>query len=229
MKPLVIKATESIRKKVYKYLRDRILKEGFAAGERLVETSIAKEIGTSRTPVREALHTLEREGLIESRPRIGYVTKRVSVEEVKEICEIRYVIETLAAKWAINKARNKLIHDLANNIRESEKRLRQGKAIDFVDFDGQFHEIIAKCAGSERLMELAQTLRIHMLRYRVQTIYKADNVREAIQGHKEVLAAIKSGDTEQIDHAIKSHLEISLEAVIRIGFPETTQREPRGE
>lgn len=67
---------------------------------RLFETRISEEIGVSRTPIREALHNLELEGLIECLPKVGYVVKPISEEEVAEICELRGLVEALAARWA---------------------------------------------------------------------------------------------------------------------------------
>jgi DNA-binding GntR family transcriptional regulator len=215
LKPLVIKASDTIRQKVHKHLRDRIVSGAIAPGARLVETSIAKEIGASRTPVREALHALEREGLIESRPRIGYVTKAFSREELEEICEIRCAIEALAAGRALQKARNKVIAELSRNIGAAEERIAAGRIKDFIEIDSRFHQIIAKCSGSSRLLELAEMLRSHMVRYRTQSIYAHDNVRDAIEGHKRILAAIESGDVEQVQNSIRQHLLESKEAIIR--------------
>lgn len=220
VKPLVIEAADTIRQKVYNHVREQILRGAISAGERLIETSIAAEIGTSRTPVREALHTLEREGLIESRPRVGYTVKAVSAEEVEEICAIRAAVETLAATWAIQKAPKKVLTELKRNVTQTEERLSQSKFSDFVDLDSQFHEIIARASGSSRLFELAQTLRSHMLRYRVQSIYRAENIIEAIHGHKRIIAALESGDPEEVRKAIALHMEESKEAVIRYALKE---------
>ena len=86
---LIIKDPISIRKKVYAAIREHILDGSFPPGERLVESRIAEQIKTSRTPVREALHLLESEGLLESIPRAGYRVKPLHWEEVEEICEIQ--------------------------------------------------------------------------------------------------------------------------------------------
>ncbi|MCK7513488.1 MAG: GntR family transcriptional regulator [Desulfobacterales bacterium] len=75
----------------------QILSAEYAPKERLFEAKISDEIGASRTPVREALHSLELEGLIECLPKVGYVVKSISDREVAEICEIRGLIEGLAA------------------------------------------------------------------------------------------------------------------------------------
>jgi DNA-binding GntR family transcriptional regulator len=185
MKKLVIKDSDSIRRKVYAHLREQILSGQIVPHQRLIETKIAREIGTSRTPVREALHNLEVEGLIESIPRVGYRVKFLNPAEVEEICAIRATIEGLAADWAMSKAPGKLVAELKKNIAQSEKAMAQGAVKAFVDLDAQFHESIARLSGGQRLLELAQALRRHMLRYRIESIYTPDNVRRAIDGHRE--------------------------------------------
>jgi GntR family transcriptional regulator, rspAB operon transcriptional repressor len=214
-KKLVIKESETIRRKVYNYVREQVLSGEIKANERLIETKIAEEIGTSRTPVREALHSLEIEGLIESIPRIGYTVKPLNDYEAEEICEIRCVIECLAAKWAMEKAPEKLVKELQKNITVAEERIAEGQLAAFTECDAQFHEIIARLSGSKRLLELAQTLRRHMLRYRLESIYLPDPAIRAIAGHREILKAIEGGDPEKISSAIKFHLEQSKRDTVR--------------
>lgn len=221
MKKLVIRDSGTIRKRVYTYVRDRILAGEIAPHQRLVETKIAQEIGTSRTPVREALHNLEVEGLIESIPRVGYRVKFLNPTEVEEICAIRATIEGMAADWAMNKAPGKLVSELKKNITQSEKIIAAGTVKAFVELDAQFHESIARLSGSPRLLELAQTLRRHMLRYRIESIYTLDNVRRAIDGHKGILQAIEKADRPGVGQAIIAHLEQSKRDILRYAFKET--------
>src|SRR4030043_1805989 len=209
MRRLIIKNTKSIRQKIYDHLREQLLSGEIPPHQHLVETKIAKEIGTSRTPVREALHNLELEGLIESIPRVGYVVKSISEEEVEEIWEVRRGVEELATHWAIQKARDRLIEELGENVAISEEKVSSGDVMAFVELDAQFHEIIARFSGSQRLLELAQTLRRHMLRYRIQSIYSADNVLRAIDGHNGILQAIEKGDLGEVNQAIQCHLDQS--------------------
>jgi GntR family transcriptional regulator, rspAB operon transcriptional repressor len=223
MKKLVIRDSGTIRKKVTTYVRDRILAGEIAPRQRLVETKIAQEIGTSRTPVREALHNLEVEGLIESIPRVGYRVKCLNPTEVEEICAIRATIEGLAADWAMNKAPEKLVSELKKNIAQSEKAIARGAVKGFVDLDAQFHEIIARRSGGQRLLEMAQTLRRHMLRYRIESIYTQDNVRRAIDGHKGILRAIEKADRLGVEQAIRAHLEQSKRDILRYAFREGAQ------
>ena len=221
MRRLVIKNTKTIRKRIYEHLREQLLNGEIAPLEHLIEAKIAKEIGTSRTPVREALHSLELEGLIESIPRVGYVVKPTSEQEVEEICEIRMAIEGVAARWAMEKAHKKLIEELKKNISISDEKVSKGDVKAFVDMDAQFHEIISKFSGSKRLRELAQTLRRHMLRYRIQSIYSVDNVLRAIEGHKGILRAIGKRNLEEVNRAIQHHMEQSKRDILRYAFKET--------
>jgi len=224
MRRLVIKNPKTIRRKVYDYLREKLLNGEIPPHEHLIEAKIAKEIGTSRTPVREALHNLEMEGLIESIPRVGYVVKPISEQEVEEICEIRAVVEILATRWAVAKARQKVIEELEENIYLSEKEASSEKPRAFVELDAHFHEIIAKHSGSQRLLELAQTLRRHMLRYRIESIYSVDNVLRAIEGHRGILEAIKKADLEEVSRAIQYHLQQSKKDILRYAFKEASDK-----
>ena len=222
---LIIKNSKSIRQKIYDHLREQLLNGEIPPRQHLVEARIAKEIGTSRTPIREALHSLELEGLIESIPRVGYVVKAINEDEVEEICEIRVAIEGVGARWAMEKAPQRLIEDLRKNISMSEEKAAQGNPKAFVELDAQFHEIIARLSGSKRLQELAQTLRRHMLRYRIQSIYLTENVSRAIQGHKGIFEAIEKGNLEEVSRAIKYHLEQSKKDILRYAFKEATKTE----
>jgi GntR family transcriptional regulator, rspAB operon transcriptional repressor len=215
MKKLVIPDSSTIRKKVYAYVREQIMSGLIAPNQRLIETKIAQEIGTSRTPVREALHNLEIEGLIHSIPRIGYQVKEISAQEVEEICEIRSIIEGLAARWAMEKASARAVKELKKNIALTEAQVSKGAVRSFIDLDAQFHEIIARCSGSTRLLEMSQTLRGHMLRYRVQSIFSEDTVLQALKGHQKILQAIEKGDPKGVTQAVQVHLEESKKSILR--------------
>lgn len=214
MARFVIKNNETIRKKVYHHIREKILNGEIAPGERLIETRLAQDIGTSRTPVREALHSLELEKLIKSIPRVGYVVESMNVQELEQICEIRSVIETLAARWAFEKSREKLARDLAKNIAKQEKALSKHKLQEYIELDAQFHDTIAKLSGSDRLLELDQTLRRHMLRYRAHVVYAIDTAIRSIEGHRRIVNAIEQGDVEMAVEELQRHLQQSKEDIL---------------
>jgi GntR family transcriptional regulator, rspAB operon transcriptional repressor len=204
---LVIKDGDSIRKRVYHHLRERILKGEAAPGERLIEAKIAREIGTSRTPVREALHSLELEKLIRSIPRVGYVVEEMSREEVEQICAIRGVIEGLAVRWAMERAEEKLLKGLQQIVAKQEEAIARDNLAGYVELDARFHEMIARMSGSPRLVELTETLRRHMLRYRIQCVHVKETALRSLEGHRQILAALESARVETVTEAIREHLE----------------------
>jgi DNA-binding GntR family transcriptional regulator len=204
---LIIKRPVSIREKVYSAVRDDIVNGRLHPGERIIESRIAQEIKTSRTPVREALHILEREGLLEAIPRVGYRVKETKWEDVEQICEIRIVNETLAACWAIDRVTPREIASLESNLTKSADEIHKGRPQSFVEHDAEFHEMLALASGSTHLLELCQMLRRHMLRYRMQSLYLEESAIRAIKGHQSILNSLKNKDKPGVSTAIRKHLE----------------------
>ena len=194
MNKFIIEDSDTLRKKVLNYLREKILSGAMGPDERLIETKIAKEIGVSRTPVREALHSLEQERLVKAIPRVGYVVTRMQKEEVEEICEIRVAIEGLAIRRAIERAQKKLATDLRKNILRQRSELSKGNLRAYVELDAQFHEVSAILSGSSRLIDMTQMLRRHMLRFRMQSLYIIETALKSLKGHERILEAVEKGD-----------------------------------
>lgn len=205
-------------------MRNDILNGRIAPGERMIETRLAGRIKTSRTPVREALHMLEREGLLEAIPRVGYRVKALRQEEVEEICEIRRVNEILAARWATERMTDKELRSLEENLFASEAEVKRGNPRSFVDLDAEFHDILARASGSERLEELCQLLRRHMLRYRIESIFLESNVLQAIREHRRIFQRIKKKDLKGVEQAIGRHLETSKKNILKYAFESIERR-----
>jgi len=215
---LVIKESVSIREKVYDVIRNDILNGRIPPGARMVETQLAAQINTSRTPVREALHMLEMEGLLVSTPRVGYKVKQIEWAEIEEIVEIRIVNEILAATWAMKRITPKELEALGNNLLIAEKKIREGAPRFFVESDAEFHEILVRASGSKRLFELCQLLRRHMLRYRIEALYLPETGLRAIDGHRHILECMEQRDEKGIKLAIRGHLEQSKLEIQRYAF-----------
>lgn len=210
----------TMREQVYYFVRQLIMDGHFFHKDRIVEAQLAKELNISRTPVREALHSLEREGLLESIPRVGYQLRTMTRKEVEEICEIRIVNETLAAKWAIERITPELVPMLEENIRTSEEEARKGNPRKFVELDAKFHEIIQRASGSERLVEYCMLLRDSMQLCRVRSIYSLETVLEALKGHRGILNCIRHCAYDEVGRAIREHLNYAKQNILKVAFPE---------
>jgi DNA-binding GntR family transcriptional regulator len=213
IEPIVIRQPQPIRKQVYKHLREQILNHVIEPSSRLVEAQIAKEIGISRTPVREALHLLEKDGFVESIPRVGYRVKKLALDELDEIFEIRLVNEKLACRWAIKKIDDASIRALEKNIAKTKSALKKGSPHLFLRYDEAFHEILVKSAGSKHLFNVCQQLRRLMLRYRSESIKTAPSVENALVGHARILAGLKNKDMNGLEAALVEHLNYSREDI----------------
>jgi len=210
---IVIEQPEPIRKQVYEYLRDQILNHAITPSSRLVEAQIAKEVGISRTPIREALHLLEKDGFLESVPRVGYFVKKLDLDELDEIFEIRLVIETLVCSRAIEHIDGASIQDLENNIAQSDAALKNNSPQLFLKYDEEFHEILVKSAGSKLLFNLCQQLRRLMLRYRAASIRVIPSVKAALKGHRRIVACLKQRDAKGLQAEIIAHLNYSKDDI----------------
>ncbi len=209
---------------VYEHVREKIFSGEIAPGQRLVEATVAKEIGTSRTPVREAFHNLQKDGLIESIPRVGYRVLSISKEEVIQICKIREALEIVAAHWAVQKSYTTLIRELSTIIAESEEKLAQNDIHSYADLDAQFHETIARLSGSTHIMEITQLMRRHMLRHRVASFFHTDVFVRALDGHKLIYKAIERRDPDEVERAIRYHLDLSLRDILAVAPKEPQEK-----
>lgn len=221
-KKIVVKPSPTMREEVFKYLRHNILTGEAPPGSKLIEDRLAKEMGVSRTPVREALHNLEMEKLIESIPRVGYVVREISENDVEEIIEIRISLETLAAKWACLKMTSKDLKKLERNIVLANRAIEKGDTQRVMELDKEFHETIYKASQSRRIEEISQSLRDHMYRFRTKGLGIRKIAYQSNKGHTRILEAIKAKDSKQIERAVKYHLNWTkrhVSEVIRKNWP----------
>ena len=209
IEPILIEQPQPIRNQVYLHLRDQILNRTIEPSSRLVEAQIAKKIGTSRTPVREALHLLEKDGFIESIPRVGYYVKKLALDELDEIFEIRLVNEKLACRWAIERMDDARLRGLEKNIAKTRAALQKGSPHLFLKYDEEFHEILVTAAGSKHLLDICQQLRRLMLRYRSESIKTERSVKMALQGHTRMVECLKNKDLVGLEDELVSHLKSS--------------------
>ena len=148
-----------------------ILSGKIEAGRRLVEAAIAAELGVSRTPVREALHKLGLESLVQSIPRVGYIVNDMSEYDIEDLFTTRAAIEQLVAGCALEKITPDELDKLERNLGKTDQILKAGLTKKMIDLDSEFHEMICKASRSKRLYQIAQMLREHMLKLEVMPSY----------------------------------------------------------
>lgn len=225
LKPLPQLVRSSLGEATVEILRERILSGEYRPGTRLVEAEIARQLGISRGPVREALATLQGEGLTtEARGRSSFVQILTSAD-IREIYDVRATLETGAIHLILERADR---GPVANVVRAAE-RLERASASDqrdaFVDADLDVHEQLCRAAGNDRLFRawLNQVALLRaLLRLEVEQV-AGDPVRTA-RTHVEMVAAISAGREQEASDLC---WRIFREAASALGDALDAKREPK--
>jgi DNA-binding GntR family transcriptional regulator len=204
---LKLKPTVSLRDRVYEYIKDEIIEGKISPSDILTELNLSKQLSISRTPVREALHYLEREGMLASLPKKGYKVRPVGRQELEEICEIRSALESIAIKWAIKRITSEQLLAIEDNIITAERKADHGDLLAFTTLDGEFHELVAQASGSKQLVNIILSLRNDMIRSRLAGLTKK-GIQIALQGHRKIFDCLVTKNATRAEAEIRNHLEM---------------------
>ena len=211
---LKIRDYKNAREAAFEKIKEAIIKGHFKPGEKLVEQTLAQEMGVSRTPVREAIRRLEAEGFVVSIPRKGVVVSRADKEEIVQLYSIRAELEGLAARWAIENADEDDMRKLDEAISRMEETAASGDLDGVVQSNALFHDAIAQASKSRILCTLLKTLQDNIQRFRFQSLHLPRRPEAALAEHKEIVAAIKEKKTEEADRLLKEHLQNACAAAL---------------
>jgi DNA-binding GntR family transcriptional regulator len=192
-----------LRDQVKTILLERILSGDYAPGDRLVETRIAQELGTSQAPVREALRELELLRFLESAPFRGTWVREVSDAELIEVFPIRAALEEVAAR----EAARRLDGDVTALEAEVEAMANAPDVLTQVEHDTRFHQLIVEASGNQRLIEIWSTLQVEA-RTTITALATGLTAAEAADLHRPILEALRRRNPKQAEKAIRSHVEM---------------------
>ncbi|MFH1090681.1 MAG: GntR family transcriptional regulator [Pseudomonadota bacterium] len=201
-----MKPRQPLGDEVHQIIKSAILRGELKPGQRLIEAQLAAQLGASRTPVRQAMHILEREGLAMRLNRGGLVVRPLSMKDVQEILDLRCVLESFAARKA---AENITPETLALLERRNENF---GRAIDKGDHEHlaglntEFHETLYSLAQSPRLERLIQDLHDHFYRYRITLLKLKDMAQTSYRDHKQMIRAMAEGDPDRTEQLVREHI-----------------------
>ncbi len=197
-----------LSEEVYACLKNAILSRKFQPQARLIEEVVARELRVSRTPVRESLHKLEKEGLIEHIPNRGFKVRSEEEGQIAEIFEIRAILEGHLLRSACERVTDEFLSDLKLLIRRAERDLMQSAIEDLHRVNTLFHDrIIQQVSGRERLKGMVRDLREHELYYRSATLSSPGGAGRTLEGHKRIILALEAGDPDLCDRIMRDHIE----------------------
>ena len=212
---LKIKTYKPLREEIYDSLRNAIINGDIKSGIRLVETHVAEQLGVSRTPVREAIHKLELEGLVSSHPSKGLIVNEVSVEDIEEIQGLRMILESYAVRLAAKNIKDGDLKRLEETINQSEEALKKGDINRVMMFNTRFHDLIYSISGSKRLENLIRQLNEHILRFRKAALHTKGHAEQALREHRLILKALKMRDPDYAHTLVSQHISENTKAVLK--------------
>jgi len=218
------KNTIPVREKAYEYLKSAILSGRFHPGERLTEEHLAKEMGVSRTPVREGLHKLESEGLIKALETRGFIVSKDSREEVEELFDMRAILEGYGLRVISEKVSENLLEQLNGFIEKAEDALRRKQIREVFKWNTQFHDTLHRMlAEKKRLHRLLVNVRKYVLRYRENTLQYPDGGRRALDGHRKIVMALRLKDPDLCERVMREHIQEAKEDALQFLFGRTQE------
>ena len=199
---------------VYENLKKRIISHALSPGEPLNESVLKKELGISKTPIREALQQLEKEGFIENVPGKGSFVSRISVQDIREIFEIREILECEVIRRVASRGDlNKLEAEAIGKKFESSGADGNMTPRSYFRAGLQIHNFVFEAFGNKRLLEFYKRLQEHIERMRLYFFKQVHQERseQSFKVHLEILNALIAQDPERAEKAMKNHLQNSVE------------------
>lgn len=225
IKKMNIDQYKSLGEVVFDYLRDAIMNGDLKPDERLMENTIAEQLGVSRTPVREAMKKLEKENFITVVPRKGAYVSKVTAKDILDVLEVRRVLEGFASKLAAERMNNKEKKDLKKCYEKFNIHLEKLNVKGMIEKDREFHDLIFSATKNNKLIDLVKSLHEQFHRFRLIYFYEYSNYGNIQERHKNILQAIEEGNSVDAKRFAEAHVEEIAKAVIEWAERESEKNE----
>ncbi len=203
---------QSLRERIVARLREAIITGDLAAKTHLMEPELARQLGVSRTPLREAIRQLEVEGFLTTIPRVGTFVSEVSARDVEDTYAIRAVLEGLAARQAAENPDPAKAPALQAILAELEEKSSDYRV--YHEAAGRFHDVIFELSRNQRLRAMYQSLSYQVTRFRSLSLAVGQRPKVSVREHRGISAAIISGRGEAAERLMRAHIE-GARAVLR--------------
>jgi DNA-binding GntR family transcriptional regulator len=199
-------ATTSMSQQAYYLLRDRIVTLRLAPGSLVNERELAEEFGLGRTPVREAIRRLADEDLLEVFPRRGVYVGPIDVGDLGAISEVRVELEGFASRLAATRATDRDREAIDALIAELDALGGEHDERRLIDLDQRIHRLVARAARNPFLQTTLERYYVLALRLWFLALERVDRLEDAVQEHRDLLAAIRHKDTVRAERIARAHV-----------------------
>jgi DNA-binding GntR family transcriptional regulator len=199
---------------VFDYLRDAIMNGDLKPGERLMENTIAEQLGVSRTPVREAIRKLDKEDFITMVPRKGAYVSTLTPKKILDVLEVRRVLEGFATELAAERMSEQEKKELRRCFEKFDKYREKENVQGMIDKDREFHDLIFQASKNDKLINLVTELHEQFHRFRLIYFHEYSSYANVQVWHERILTSIEAGNAEEAKRHAKSHVEDIEKAVV---------------
>lgn len=218
LKPL--RDNASLDKLAYERIKDAILSFDFMPNQALVEGELASQLRISKTPVRDALMRLEKEGLVIRIPFKGTYVSDISNQDMADIYEIRIALEGLAIRLATEFITDDDLQRLEKLMERHTEALAQRNVPKAMQINSEFHSLIINRCKNQRLVESLILLDDHLKRYRLLSIAQGLRLEKSVPEHRNIFEALKERNASKAETAMKEHLHSAMQDLYQQDFSE---------
>ena len=221
--PAFSQNTAALGQQVYDHILRQIIEVQLEPGERINVTKITERLGVSRTPIRSALEQLAEDGLIKRLGDRGYQVTPLSMSDCFDLCDARKILEGTAAAMAANNIRSADLEILERSIVDARVCLNEKRYDDFAGPDAVFHETLLRAAGNRYLLQVYNTIRIRLNRYRyIISTYCRDSAAQdtghAIAKHSCIFRAVKNRYSSVSQNEMEEHIAYTYRTLFNLGY-----------
>ena len=196
----------SLGNQAYQELKRVILERQVSPGEKLNEAELASALGISRTPVREAINRLEKEGLVEIFPQRGAFVVQFAENDIYELFLIRENLEGLAARMAAGKMNEGYLKSLDSCVHGFQEPFEKKDIQRYAREDFKFHQTIVSSSGARRLINLISTLHDYIRMFRLTTVGLSGRMKTSLTEHRDIIEALRRKDPEEAEKRMRVHI-----------------------
>jgi len=220
--------SEPMARRVTDALRQAIVEMRLSPGEMLSEQDLARRLGVSRSPVREAFIKLSQSGLVRVLPQRGTQVVKISRAGVEDARFIREAVECAVVREAAARADPTMIAALTDSLARQKRGQRSNASHTFLALDEEFHRLLAEAAGRPAAWEMIQDVKPQMDRVRFLDLAQATPRHVVLAQHVVIVEAIKAGDSVAAEMAMRHHLSEILRSLPQLmaQYPELFETEP---
>lgn len=196
----------SLKDRAYESIKDAILSLRLEPGMPIVETSLAEQLGISKTPVRDALQELEREGFVTRVLFKGTFVTDVTMKDIREVFQLRAVLEGLAARLAAPRFTDDELRTIAWHMEQAQLALERGDLARCSEQGQRIHRAIRHKTDNDRLAVIISNLDDHLQRFRGLSDQISGRLDKSLVEHGRILAALRQRDPDAAEQAMRDHL-----------------------